>query len=137
MTQQERRDELMGKLETFKQDKVRHQFRKDTWLRWKKSQSMLKRSRNINYKAWEYWEPDTESEDEGEPIVPKDNPEFLAMEADMKQKQKKTSERSMTANKCRERGNQCMKESDFIGAIEHYEEALEYSRSMKAVYTNK
>ena len=27
---------------------------------------MLKRSRNINYKAWEYWEPDTESEEEGD-----------------------------------------------------------------------
>jgi len=137
MTQEQRREELLGKLDVFKEEKNKHQWRKDKWLRWKKSQAMLKRSKNTNYKAWEYWEPDTESEDEGDPIVPRDNPEFLAMEADMKQKQKKTSERTQTANKCRERGNQCMKESDFIGAIEHYEEALEYSRSMKAVYTNK
>merc|ERR1711972_523068 len=137
MTQERRREELMGKLETFKGEKVRHQFRKDKWLRWKKSQAMLKRSRNINYKAWEYWEPDTDTEDEGDPILPKENPEFRAMEADMKQRNKKQSERTQTANKCRDRGNQCMKEGDFVGAIENYEEGLEYRRDMKALWTNK
>jgi len=76
--------------ETFKQDKAKHAFRKDKWLRWKKSQALLKRSKYINYKAWEYWEPDTDSEEEGDPIVPRDNPEFLAMEADIKSRKKKT-----------------------------------------------
>lgn len=137
MTQQERRDELMGKLATFKEEKVKHQFRKDKWLRWKKSQALLKKSRYINYKAWEYWEPDTDSEEEGDPIVPRDNPEFLAMEADMKQRTKKTQERNQTAQKCRERGNQCMKDGDFVGAIEHYDEGLEYRRDCKALWTNK
>jgi len=137
MTQPDRREELMGKLDTFKEAKVKHQFRKDKWLRWKKSQAMLKRSKNVNYKAWEYWEPDTESEEEGDPIVPRDNPEFLAMEADIKSKHKKTSERAKTANKCRERGNQSMKEGDYVGAIEHYEEGLEYKRDSKACWTNK
>lgn len=137
MTQQQRRDELMGKLDDFKEVKVRHQFRKDKWLRWKKSQAMLKRSRNINYKAWEYWEPDTDSDEEGDPIVPRDNPEFAAMEADMKARHKKTFERNRTADKCRERGNQCMKENDFVGAIEHYEDGLSYRRDTKAIWTNK
>merc|ERR1719265_1088004 len=132
MTQEQRRDELMGKLETFKEDKVKHQYRKDKWLRWKKSQAMLKRSRNTNYKAWEYWEPDTDSDEEGDPIVPRDNPEFLAMEADIKAKHKKTAEKNLTANRCRERGNQCMKDGDFVGAIEHYDEGLEYRRDLKA-----
>merc|ERR1719478_50371 len=137
MTQPQRREELMGKLDTFKEAKVKHQFRKDKWLRWKKSQAMLKKSKNVDYKAWEYWEPDTESEEEGDPILPKDNPEFLAMEADMKAKHKKTCERAQTANKCRERGNECMKEGDFVGAIEHYDEGLEYRRDIKALWTNK
>ena len=35
----------------------------DKWNRWKKSQALLGKSRFINYKAWEYWEPDTDSED--------------------------------------------------------------------------
>lgn len=137
MTQQARRDELMGKLEVFKEDKAKHQWRKDKWLRWKKSQALLRRSRNINYKAWEYWEPDTDTEDEGDPIVPRDNPEFLAMEADLKQRRKKGVEKAFTAEKCRERGNQCMKDGDYVGAIENYDEGLEYKRDSKALWTNK
>jgi tetratricopeptide (TPR) repeat protein len=127
----------MGKLEVFKEDKAKHSWRKDKWIRWKKSQALLGRSRNINYKAWEYWEPDTDTEDEGDPILPRHNPEFLAMEADMKQRHKKEEERGKTAEKCRQRGNQCMKDGDFVGAIEHYEEGLEYKRSLKALWTNK
>eukprot|EP00421_Protoceratium_reticulatum_P021651 CAMPEP_0168388320 /NCGR_PEP_ID=MMETSP0228-20121227/16392_1 /TAXON_ID=133427 /ORGANISM="Protoceratium reticulatum, Strain CCCM 535 (=CCMP 1889)" /LENGTH=988 /DNA_ID=CAMNT_0008401567 /DNA_START=24 /DNA_END=2990 /DNA_ORIENTATION=+ len=137
MTQQARRDELMGKLDSFKETKNKHQWRKDKWLRWKKSQALLGKSRNINYKAWEYWEPDTDSEDEGEPIVPRDNPEFLAMEADMKSRRKKAVDRAGTAEKFRQRGNRCMRESDFVGAIEQYEEGLEYRRDCKALWTNK
>merc|ERR1719413_106599 len=102
MTQAQRREELLGKLEVFKEEKAKHQHRKDKWLRWKKSQAMLKRSKYINYKAWEYWEPDTDSEEEGDPIVPKDNPEFMAMEADLKGRRKKQEEKARTAEKCRE-----------------------------------
>merc|ERR1719171_2851785 len=55
----------------------------------------------------------------------------------MKAKHKKTSERNATAHKCRGRGNQCMKEGDFVAAIEHYDEGLEYKRDCKALWTNK
>mmetsp|Transcript_13849 Transcript_13849/g.30537 ORF Transcript_13849/g.30537 Transcript_13849/m.30537 type:complete len:1088 (-) Transcript_13849:137-3400(-) len=137
MTQEQRREELMGKLEDYKKTRASHQWRKDKWLRWKKSQALLGRSRNINYKAWEYWEPDTETEDEGDPIVPKDNPEFLAMEADIKERHRKADEKAKTAERCRERGNQCMKDGDFVGAIEHYDEGLEYKRDNKSLWTNK
>ena len=88
-------------------------------------------------KAWEYWEPDTDSEEEGDPIVPRDNPEFLAMEADLKERKRKQSEKAITAEKCRQRGNQCMSEGDFVGAIENYDEGLEYRRDCKALWTNK
>lgn len=137
MTQADRRAELMDKVGDFKETKAKHQWRKDKWNRWKKSQALLKRSRNINYKAWEYWEPNTDTEDEGEPICPRDNPEFLAMEADMKDRRKKQSEKAKTAETCRQRGNQCMKEGDHVGAIENYEEGLEYNRGCKALWTNK
>lgn len=137
MSQEERRAELMGKLDDFKGGKVKHQWRKDKWLRWKKSQAMLKKSRHINYKAWEYWEPNTDSDEEGDPIVPRDNPEFLAMEADLKDRRKKQVEKAHTAEKCQERGNQAMKEGDFVGAVEHYEEGIEYKRDRKALWTNK
>lgn len=137
MSQQERWAELMGKLEDFKETKAKHKWRKDKWNRWKKSQTLLGRSRNINYKAWEFWEPDTDSEEEGDPIVPKDNPEFRAMEADLKDRKKKQAEKAKTAERCRQRGNQSMSEGDFVGAIEHYDEGLEYRRDLKALWTNK
>ncbi|CAJ1395632.1 unnamed protein product [Effrenium voratum] len=137
MSQEARREELMGKLEVFKEEKAKHKWRKDKWGRWKKSQALLGKSRFINYKAWEYWEPDTDSEEEGDPIVPRDNPEFLAMEADLKERKRKQSEKNLTAERCRQRGNQCMKEGDYVGAIENYEEGLEYRRDCKALWTNK
>lgn len=137
MTQPERREELMGKLDTYKKTRVAHAWRKDKWLRWKKSQALLGKSRNINYKAWEYWEPDTDTEDEGDPIVPRDNPEFMAMEADIKERHRKADEKAKTAERCRQRGNQFMKESDYVGAIEQYDEGLEYKRDNKALWTNK
>ncbi|CAK9009024.1 unnamed protein product [Durusdinium trenchii] len=137
MSQEARRQELMGKLEVFKEEKAKHKWRKDKWNRWKKSQALLGKSRFINYKAWEYWEPDTDSEEEGDPIVPRDNPEFLAMEADLKERKRKQSEKAITAEKCRQRGNQCMSEGDYVGAIENYDEGLEYRRDCKALWTNK
>jgi len=137
MSQPDRRAELMAKVDVFREAKVKHQWRKDKWLRWKKSQAMLGKSKYINYKAWEYWEPDTESEDEGEPIVPKDDPQFKAMEIDMKQRNSKRTERMKTAERCNQRGNDAMKEADYIGAVEHYEEGLEFDRSKKKLWTNK
>merc|ERR1719321_1346375 len=59
------------------------------------------------------------------------------MEADIKSRHKKLADKAITAGKCKERGNQCMKEGDFVGAIEHYEEGLEYRRDIKAIWTNK
>ncbi|CAL1152317.1 unnamed protein product [Cladocopium goreaui] len=137
MSQEARRAELMEKLDVFKEEKAKHKWRKDKWNRWKKSQALLGKSRFINYKAWEYWEPDTDSEEEGDPIVPRDNPEFLAMEADLKDRKKKQFDKAKTAEKCRQRGNQCMTEGDYVGAIEHYDEGLEYRRDSKALWTNK
>jgi len=137
MSQEARRAALMEKLDVFKEEKAKHKWRKDKWNRWKKSQALLGKSRFINYKAWEYWEPDTDSEEEGDPIVPRDNPEFLAMEADLKDRKRKQFDKAKTAEKCHQRGNQSMTEGDFVGAIEHYDEGLEYRRDCKALWTNK
>lgn len=137
MSQPDRRAELLAKCDVFREAKVKHQWRKDKWLRWKKSQTMLGKSRYINYKAWEYWEPDTDSEDEGDPIVPKDDPQFMAMEADMKQRNHKRAERAKTAERCNQRGNDAMAEGDHLGAIDHYEEGLEFDRGKKKLWTNK
>ena len=52
-------------------------------------------------------------QEEGDPIVPRDNPEFLAMEADLKDRKRKQFDKAKTAEKCRQRGNQSMTEGRF------------------------
>merc|ERR1719333_319746 len=63
MAQKDRRAALMSKLDDFKKEKVQRQFRRDKWTRWKKSQRLLSKSKNIDYNKWEYWEPDSDEED--------------------------------------------------------------------------
>merc|ERR1719223_2602692 len=55
----------------------------------------------------------------------------------MRSRKKKNFERSATARKFRERGNEHMKSGDFISAIESYEEGLECRRDQKSLWTNK
>jgi tetratricopeptide (TPR) repeat protein len=136
VAQADRRAELMGKLEDAKKEKVARNLRRDKWTRWKKSQRLLNKSKNIDYKKWEFWEPESDDE-EAEPIVPKDDPQFMAMEADMQQRKQKMEAKTLTANKCKERGNECLKANDFIGAIDHYKNGLEFRKDVKPLWTNK
>lgn len=49
-----------------------------------KSQAALWKKSSINYnKKWDYFVEDSEEEPEKEPILPKHDPNFLAMEADL------------------------------------------------------
>lgn len=137
MTQKERRAELLVKVEAYKEEKGEHLKRKDRWMRWKKSQALIGKSKIINYHAWQYWEPDTDEEDEPEPIVPKNDPQFIAMEKDIKDRHKKQSERTITANKYKESGNKKLKEGDSVSAIEDYEEGLKFMKHTKPLWTNK
>ena len=71
-------------------------------------------------------------EEELDPIVPKDDPQFKAMELDMKERKKKMDNKMLTANLCKERGNDCLKKGDYVGAIEHYNDGLESRRAERA-----
>merc|ERR1719421_1974394 len=61
----------------------------------------------------------------------------MAMEADIKERNKKRRDKALTAERFREKGNLCMKEHDYVGAIENYEEGLEYWKDNKALWNNK
>ncbi|CAD7941167.1 unnamed protein product [Amoebophrya sp. A25] len=139
MTQAERKKELMFKLENYKEEKAKHQVRKDKWLRWKKSQALLGKSKVINYKAWEFWEPDSDNEDEenAEPVLPKDDPQFKALDADMKKRKKERIERYHQAMKCKDEGNKLLQAGEYTKAIEMYKDGLEYQKDMKPLWTNR
>eukprot|EP00392_Amoebophrya_sp_AT5.2_P016929 g17238.t1 len=139
MTQAERKKELLFKLEEYKEEKAKHQVRKDKWTRWKKSQSLLGKSKVVNYKSWEYWEPDSDAEDEEnmEPVLPKDDPQFKALDADMKKRNKERLERHHAAMRCKEEGNRLLQQGEYLKAIELYKEGLDKQKDLKPLWTNK
>lgn len=74
-------EELRDKLEDYKEKNIRKKERKAKWENWKKTQALFYRKMSTNYKKWDFFESEEEdSNDESEPIVPKDDPTFKAME---------------------------------------------------------
>ena len=55
-------------------------MRRAKWDNWKKTQAMFYCKTSTNYNKWDMFESNSEDSVEEEPIVPKDNPEFKAME---------------------------------------------------------
>jgi len=140
ITRDDRIAELKEKLENYKQEKEGKKKRKLKWDNWKKTQQMKARQGPTNYNKWAYFEPSSDSEEEAgddEPIVPKDDPNFKAMEADIEQRAKRRAENKKKANDCREKGNNYFKQGKFKPAVKKYTEAIEFTRDMLTCYTNR
>lgn len=87
------------------------------WDLWQKTKSMLwKKSSNV-YDKWEYYVSDSEEEVEQEPIVPKNDPNFQALEMDMQNRKKQRMKDTEMAKKLKEKGNAQMKEGNYSKAI--------------------
>ena len=80
---------MKDKLEDFKEKQRRKKERKAKWENWKKTQAMFYRKTSTNYKKWEHFESSDVSNDGTVQILPRDDPNFRAMEADMKERKKK------------------------------------------------
>ncbi|KAF4687971.1 hypothetical protein FOZ60_003261 [Perkinsus olseni] len=111
MARKERLEELHAKVENLQKENAAHAWRKDKWERWLKSRQLVPKSKVINYQKWEYWEPKTDTEEEGN--------------------------HGVAWEWCKDRGNALLKSGDFVGAIEEYESGLEFQRDNKALWTNK
>ena len=72
--------ELREKLEEHKQKVAKKKIRRGKWENWKKTQALFYCKTSTNYNKWDMFESESESEDDKEPIVPKDDPQFKAME---------------------------------------------------------
>lgn len=53
------------------------------WDMWQKTKAMLWKKTSNSYDKWDYFISDSEEEPEQEPILPKDDPNFKALERDM------------------------------------------------------
>ena len=84
-------EELKDKLEESKVKKQNKLTRTAKWENSQKTQAMFYNKTSTNYSKWDFFEDETDSEDEKEkePIVPNNDPAFKAMEADMLDRKKR------------------------------------------------
>lgn len=132
-------DELRGKLAEYKEKQKRKIERKGKWENWKKTQALFYKKTSTNYKKWEFFDSGSESEkeDDSDPILPRNDPTFRAMEADMLDRRKKRQRDAKEANEFKEKGNAALKKGCYKTAIKYYTDALELRKDLMPIYTNR
>ena len=141
ITREERHKILKAKLEVYKEKQKTKKFRKMKYNNWIKSHGEIKildasRHGPTNYTKWDMYESDSDQE-EKEPILPRHDPNFIALEKSMNADLKKKEESQRKSLKLKEEGNKYFKEKKFKKAIEKYSEAIEETRGMMFLYTNR
>ena len=71
---QERKAELMEKLEEHKKGVAKKKNRRAKWENWKKTQALFYCKTSTNYNKWDMFESETDSDKEEEPILPRHDP---------------------------------------------------------------
>jgi tetratricopeptide (TPR) repeat protein len=90
-----------------------------------------------HYQKWDLYESSTDEDEKGEPILPRNDPNFLALEKDLIESQKKREASMKKALNLKDEGNQALKEGKFKKAIRLYSEAIEDFKAMMSLYTNR
>ena len=120
----------------MKDKKARKLERKAKWENWKKTQAMTHKKTSTNYKKWDFFESEDSSE-EAEPILPHDDPNFKAMEADMLDRRKRRQRDKKEAEELKAKGNDVLKRGLYKSAIKYYSDALELRKDILPLYTNR
>ena len=121
------------------QEKVlRKKNRRSKWENYKKTQAMIYNKTTCNYNKWDAFESSEESEhDDSEPILPRDDPNFRAMETEMLDRRKKRQRDGKEANEFKVRGNEALQKGLYKTAQKYYSDALELRRDILPIYTNR
>lgn len=96
---------------------------------------MLYKKTATQYKKWDYFD-DQEDDPEPEFIPPENDPNFKAMEQDMKERSEKRKLDLKAATELRDQGNQFFKEGKYRNAILKYEAAQDIKKDWMILYTN-
>jgi len=129
--------ELREKLTEFQEKKNRKKVRRAKWENWKKTQAMFYCKTSTNYNKWDMFESDESSEAESDPILPKNDPQFQAMEQDFKDRSKTRKRARKQAEDLKLKGNEALKRGLYKSAKQHYSDALELKKDMLELYTNR
>jgi tetratricopeptide (TPR) repeat protein len=141
ISQKERKAELLQMVEKYKEAKQRKQDRKKKWELWKKTQAIFWKKTATNYEKWENF---TDSEDEFEqaeknapPILPENDPNFKALDADLKKRAFERRKAAAEANELKVKANDLMRKKMYDRAVQVYSEAIELFRSNKFLWSNR
>ena len=142
ITMEQRHKMLKDKLEVYKKELNKKKFRKMKYENFLKSKEMLhvldkSHIGPTNYTKWEMYESDDEDEENKEPILPKHDPKFIALEKQMNDDIKRRENDRRKSNKLKEDANNFMKLKKYKKAIQLYSEAIDLTRDQKALYTNR
>jgi len=138
LSKQARHDELKLKLDDFKKKKAAKEERKNKWEKWRKTQAIYWKKTSTNYSKWDYFtSSDEEEEENSEPIVPKNDPNFMALEKDLEERMKKKEADRKVALQMKAEGNDFLAKRDYLKAIESYTLGMERVKDMKELYTNR
>lgn len=128
---------LREKLDVYKSKKNIKKERRAKWENWKKTQAMFYCKTSTNYNKWDVFESSESDQDDKEPIVPKDDPAFKAMEKDFDDRaQRRTRDRKI-AEELKIKGNEAMKRGLYKSAKQHYSDAIETKKDAMMNYTNR
>lgn len=91
---------------------------------------------STNYNKWDMFESE-EEEEEKDPIVPKNDPQFKAMEQDFADRAVRRKRDRLAAEALKVKGNDAVKRGLYKSAKHHYTEALELKKDYLLLYTNR
>ena len=90
MTLEQRQQQLKVMVEDYKYNKEQRAQKRHKWDMFQKSEAALWKKSSINYnKKWDYFVEESQEELDKDPILPKNDPNFMAMEADIEERKKR------------------------------------------------
>lgn len=126
---------MKDKIDEYKKEKNQKKIRKREYENFLKTEKVLRTRHFDNYKKWDMY--DEESDEEKEPILPRHDPNFIALEKDMIETKKKRDISRKIAEALKDEANALMKELKFSKAITKYTEAIEEQKGIMSFYTNR
>jgi len=102
-----------------------------------KTEALVKTRTFRNYEKWQLYESSSDEDEKAEPILPKHDPNFQALEKDMIETQKQREMAKKKATNLKDEGNQMMKEGKYKKAIKLYSDAIDECRGMMVLYSNR